>query len=144
MLLLNCVKNQNPLCLSLLLIAFISEIKAVYNDRGFNVIHGLFWFVLFNDSWSQWGQLVPRMTIHFQNLQWPDQTSGHTSSWLSAWWFYMVTLIFLGCLSVRVIEGDALVIEGGALTHMMLNGLCVFTHLLQSLSDYYSRCGPPF
>ena len=23
-------------------------------------------------------------------------------------------------------------------------GLCVFRHLLQSLSDYYSRCGPPF
>ena len=22
--------------------------------------------------------------------------------------------------------------------------LCVFRHLLQSLSDYYSRCGPPF
>ena len=31
----------------------------------------------------------------FLNLQIPDQRSGHTESGLSAWWLYMVTLIFL-------------------------------------------------
>ena len=41
-------------------------------------------------------------------------------------------------------EGDWLKVRGSSYAVEGWFGLCVFRHLLQSLSDYYSRCGPPF
>ena len=46
---------------------------------------------------------------------------------------------------VRLVFNRVFVSIRDSLGLVLVNsGLCMFRHLLQLLSDYYSRCGPPF
>ena len=66
------------------------------NNKGFwSCLFGLVWFVLFNDTWPQWGHSVSCMTILFQNLQITRSDIRSHTKWLSAWWLHMVTSVFL-------------------------------------------------